>query len=254
MPQPIPRRAALALPAATAAAAQAQAQRQENSQPMSGSTAIPDPATDMLGVVDVQPTFMPGGELPVAEGEAVVPVINRLLAGPFRHAFATQDWHPPGHLSFASSHPGRQAFESIGMPYGPQTLWPDHGIQGSANAALHPGLDQARIELIVRKGFRREIDSYSAFFENDRRTATGLDAWLRARGVRRIFLCGLATDFCVGWSAEDALKLGYAVVVVEDACRGIGLPVAEGGTTIEAAKRRLLAAGARFVASRDLGA
>lgn len=221
---------------------------------MPGSIA-PDPDTDMLGVVDVQPTFMPGGELPVAEGEAVVPVINRLLAGPFRHAFATQDWHPPGHLSFASAHPGRQPFEAIEMPYGPQTLWPDHAVQGSANAALHRELDQARIELIVRKGFRREVDSYSAFFENDRRTTTGLDAWLRARGVRRLFLCGLATDYCVAWSAEDALKLGYAVVVVEDACRGIGLPAAEGGgTTIEAAKRRLTSAGARFVASGDLPA
>ena len=140
------------------------------------------------------------------------------------------------------------------MPYGPQTLWPDHAIQGSANAALHPGLDQARIELILRKGFHRGIDSYSAFFENDRRTTTGLDGWLRARGVRRLFLCGLATDYCVAWSAEDALKLGYGVVVVEDACRGIGLPAPEcgGGTTIDAAKRRLAAAGALFVASVEL--
>src|SRR5215472_2877999 len=138
-------------------------------------------ATDILGVVDVQPTFMPGGELPVAGGDAVVAVINRLLAGPFRHAFATQDWHPPGHSSFASAHPGHQAFETLSMSYGPQTLWPDHAVIGSAGAALHPDLDTGRIELVLRKGFRLEIDSYSAFRENDRRTVTGLDGWLRAR-------------------------------------------------------------------------
>jgi nicotinamidase/pyrazinamidase len=213
-----------------------------------------DPATDMLGVVDVQPTFMPGGELPVAEGDAVVPVINRLLGGgPFRHAFATQDWHPPGHLSFASSHPGRRPFETVEMPYGPQTLWPDHAIQGSANAALHRGLDQARIELIVRKGFRREIDSYSTFRENDHRTTTGLDAWLKARGVRRIFLCGLATDYCVAWSAEDAVALGYAVFVVEDACRGIGLPLPSGpGTTLDAARAKLHGLGVRYLRCAEL--
>ncbi|MDN3565223.1 bifunctional nicotinamidase/pyrazinamidase [Paeniroseomonas aquatica] len=211
-----------------------------------------DPEADMLGVVDVQPCFMPGGALPVADGDAVVPAVNRLLAGPFAHAFATQDWHPPGHASFASAHPGRQPFESIPFPYGPQTLWPDHAIQGSAEAALHPGLDQSRIELVVRKGFRAAIDSYSAFFENDRATATGLEAWLRARGVRRLFLCGLATDYCVAFSAEDAARLGFAVVVVEDACRGIGLPLPTGGDTIAAARARLAAAGVRFCRSGDL--
>jgi nicotinamidase/pyrazinamidase len=180
-------------------------------------------------------------------------VINRLLAeGPFRHAFATQDWHPPGHHSFASSHPGRKPFESIEMPYGPQTLWPDHAIQGSANAALHRDLDHARIEVIVRKGFRREIDSYSTFFENDRRTTTGLDAWLKARDVRRIFLAGLATDFCVAWSAEHAAALGYTVFVVEDGCRGIGLPLPSGGTTMEAARAKLEGMGVRYLRSADL--
>ena len=211
-----------------------------------------DPAGDMLGIVDLQPTFTPGGELPVEDGQAVVPVVNRLLAGPFAEAFATQDWHPPGHSSFASRHPGRAAFETVAMPYGPQTLWPDHAVQGSPGAALHPGLDQGRVSLVLRKGFRPDIDSYSAFFENDRRTATGLDGWLRARGVRRLFLCGLATDYCVAWSAEDAARLGYAVWVVEDACRGIGLPLPEGGTTMEAARRRLSDAGVGFVASADL--
>lgn len=234
------RRTALAIPAALRAA-QAGAQ----------SMRI-DPATDMLGIVDVQPDFMPGGKLAVAGGDQVVPVINRLLESRFRHAFATQDWHPAGHSSFASSHPGKQPFESIEMPYGPQTLWPDHCIQGSAGAELHKDLAQPRIELIVRKGFRPEIDSYSAFFENDRRTTTGLHGWLQARGVKRIFLAGLATDYCVGYSAEDAAKLGYQVVVVEDACRGIGLPVASGGTTIDATKRTLAAAGVTFIASGDL--
>ena len=205
--------------------------------------------TDMLGLIDVQPTFMPGGELAVAEGDLVVPVINRLLAGPFRHAFATQDWHPRGHSSFASSHPGRQPFETFEMPYGPQTLWPDHAIQGSAGAALHPDLEHGRIELVLRKGFRPEIDSYSAFTENDRRTTTGLDAWLRARGVRRLFLAGLATDYCVAWSAEDARRHGFEVVVIEDACRGIGLPLPTGGTTMDAARRRLTELGVTFTTS-----
>ncbi|TDH58872.1 bifunctional nicotinamidase/pyrazinamidase [Dankookia rubra] len=211
-----------------------------------------DPATDILGVIDVQPTFMPGGALAVAEGDAVVPVINRLLAGPFRHAFATQDWHPPGHASFAVTH-GRQAYETVGLHYGEQVLWPEHGVQGTAEAALHPRLDQARIELVVRKGFHREIDSYSAFFENDRATPTGLHGWLRERGFRRLFLCGLATDYCVAFSAEDAARLGYETFVVEDACRGIGLPLPEGGTTMDAARRRLEGMGVTFVASGELG-
>ena len=211
-----------------------------------------DPDADMLGVVDVQPCFMPGGALAVAEGDAVVPAVNRLLAGPFRHAFATQDWHPPGHASFASSHPGRQAFETMDFPYGPQTLWPDHAVQGTAEAALHPGLDQGRIELVVRKGFRPAVDSYSAFFENDRVTSTGLEAWLRAHGVARLFLCGLATDYCVAFSAEDAARLGFTVFVIEDACRGIGLPLPGGGDTLGAARARLVAAGVHVIGSGDL--
>ena len=203
-------------------------------------------------MVDVQPTFMPGGELAAAQGAAVVPVINRLLAGPFAHAFATQDWHPLGHLSFASAHPGGQPYGSIELPYGPQVLWPDHAIQGTANAALHPGLNTSRIEVIIRKGYDRNIDSYSTFFENDHRTLTGLDGWLRSRGMTRIFFTGLATDFCVAWSAEDAVRLGFEVVVIEDACRGIGLPVAEGRTTLDEAHERLAALGVRFISSTDL--
>jgi nicotinamidase/pyrazinamidase len=235
------RRAARAALAAAPVLAQAQAQ---------GRLALA-PETDILGIIDVQPGFMPGGSLAVAEGEKVVPLINQLLRGSFRHAFATQDWHPAGHSSFASSHPGKKPFETIQMPYGPQTLWPDHCIQGAPEAELHKDLVHARIELIVRKGFRPEIDSYSAFFENDRKTTTGLDGWLKARGFRRVFLVGLATDYCVAYSAEDAARLGYEAVVIEDACRGIGLP-AEGGTTIDVAKRKLTAAGVRFIGSAEV--
>jgi len=211
-----------------------------------------DPTTDMLGIVDAQPTFMPGGELPVPEGDAILPVLVRLLEESFVHAFATQDWHPADHLSFASQHPGRAPFDSVVMSYGPQTLWPDHAVQGSANAGIHPAVPQARIEMILRKGFRREVDSYSAFFENDHATGTGLEGWLRARGVRRLFLAGLATDFCVAWSAEDAVRLGFTMVVIEDACRGIALPLPEGGTTMDAARRRLSEMGVIFASSSDL--
>jgi len=208
--------------------------------------------SDIIGLVDVQPTFMPGGELAVADGAAVVPVINRLLARHFTHAFATQDWHPSGHQSFASAHAGCQPYQTIAMPYGPQILWPDHALQGSANAAIHARLDLAKVEVIVRKGYHQAIDSYSTFFENDHRTGTGLDGWLRQRGFRRIFLAGLATDFCVAWSAEDAVRLGYEVYVIEDACRGIGIPTAAGRTTIDDARARLVELGVRFLAGDDL--
>jgi nicotinamidase/pyrazinamidase len=189
-----------------------------------------DPTADILGLVDIQPTFMPGGELPVADGQSVVPVANRLLAL-FPHAFATQDWHPAAHTSFA-------------------------------NAELHRDLVQTRIEVIVRKGFDPALDSYSTFFENDHVTATGLDGWLRQRGFRRLFLAGLATDFCVAWSAEDAARLGYEVLVIEDACRGIALPTTAGRTmhtgasrtTMDEARDRLKNLGVGFLTSADLGA
>jgi nicotinamidase/pyrazinamidase len=210
-----------------------------------------DRATDILGLVDVQPTFMPGGELPVRDGDAVLPAINRLLDR-FDHACATQDWHPPGHLSFASSHPGRKPFDTVAMPYGEQVLWPDHALQGSPNAALHRDLDLRKVEVIIRKGFHRGIDSYSIFFENDRGTSTGLDGWLRQRGFHRVFLAGLATDFCVTWSAEDAVRLGYEVIVIDDACRGIGAPLGSSGTTMDAAYERLARIGVRLVTSGEL--
>jgi nicotinamidase/pyrazinamidase len=210
-----------------------------------------DPGTDILGVVDVQLTFMPGGELPVADGDAIVPVINRLL-GRFDHAFATQDWHPADHASFASAHRDRRPYDTIEMPYGDQVLWPDHAIAGSPTAAIHSAIDQTRIEAIIRKGFRPTLDSYSAFFENDRQTPTGLEAWLRQRGFARLFLCGLATDFCVAWSAEDAARLGFSVTVIEDACRGIGLPTSEGRTSMDDARDRLTSLGVRFIDSGAL--
>ncbi len=179
-------------------------------------------AGDLLLVIDVQNDFCPGGALAVGEGDAVVPVINR-LAERFDHVVLTQDWHPSGHSSFASSHPGSSPFESITMPYGPQTLWPDHCVQGTPGAGFHPKLLTDRAGLVIRKGFRRAIDSYSAFYENDRRTPTGLAGYLRERGLRRIFLAGLATDYCVYYSALDARREGFDAVVIEAGCRAIDL-------------------------------
>jgi nicotinamidase/pyrazinamidase len=180
------------------------------------------PRDDLLLIIDVQNDFCPGGALAVADGDATVPVINR-LSERFGHVAVTQDWHPPSHSSFATSHPGSRAFETIAMPYGPQTLWPDHCVQGTSGAALHPLLSTERAELIIRKGFRPEIDSYSAFFENDRRTPTGLAGYLRERGLKKIFLVGLATDYCVHYSAVDARRLGFDTVVIEAGCRAIDL-------------------------------
>ncbi|MBR1157971.1 bifunctional nicotinamidase/pyrazinamidase [Bradyrhizobium elkanii] len=177
---------------------------------------------DLLLVIDVQNDFCPGGALAVTDGDAVVPVVNRLAAR-FDHVVLTQDWHPAGHSSFATSHPGAAPFSEIAMPYGPQTLWPDHCIQGSAGAAFHPDLATDRAELVIRKGFRVAIDSYSAFFENDRKTPTGLAGYLRERGLRRVVMAGLATDYCVQYSALDARRLGFETIVVLAGCRAIDL-------------------------------
>jgi nicotinamidase/pyrazinamidase len=176
--------------------------------------------TTALIVIDVQNDFCAGGALEVPDGDAVVPVINAMLADYPVRVF-TQDWHPPRHSSFASEHPGRAPMEVIEMPYGPQVLWPDHCIQGTKGAAFHPELRTEPADLIVRKGFRREIDSYSAFFENDHATPTGLEGYLRTRGVSRVVCAGLATDFCVHFSAVDAAKLGFETVVHLPGCRGI---------------------------------
>ena len=184
-----------------------------------------------LVVIDVQNDFCPGGALPVAEGDRVVPVINRLAAR-FQRVVATQDWHPPGHVSFASSHPGRRPFESIGS----QQLWPDHCLAGSRGAELHPKLDTRPFALIVRKGARRELDSYSAFFENDWSTPTGLGYYLQGLGVGEVWLAGLATDVCVYHSAMDALKLGFTVFLAGEACRGIDQPPGSLGKRLDEMK------------------
>ena len=175
---------------------------------------------DVLLVVDVQNGFVPGGNLPVKDGDQVVPLINR-LARAFEHVVLTQDWHTPGHISFASSHPGKKPFETVALPYGPQVLWPDHCVQGTADADLHPALDIPHAELIIRKGYRKHIDSYSAFNEADGKTPTGLTGYLKDRGLGKVYLVGLATDFCVAWSALDARKAGFEAAVIEDATRGI---------------------------------
>ena len=175
-----------------------------------------------LIVVDVQNDFCPGGRLAVPDGDAVVAPINRLIER-FDNVVLTQDWHPSGHSSFASSHSGQVPFASIAMPYGQQTLWPDHCVQGTEGAEFHPALAWRKAQLVIRKGFRPAIDSYSAFFENDRKTATGLAGYLRERGLTKIVLAGLATDFCVAYSALDARRLGFSVSVVADASRGIDL-------------------------------
>ena len=177
---------------------------------------------DVLLVVDIQNDFCPGGGLGVPNGDEVVPVVNR-LAKKFAHVVLTQDWHPPGHLSFASSNPGTQAFQTIEVAYGPQVMWPDHCIQGTRGAEFRADLDIPHAELVLRKGYHRAIDSYSAFYENDRTTHTGLAGYLRERGFERIFMVGLAFDFCVRYSAEDAHREGFQVAVVEDGCRSIDL-------------------------------
>ena len=177
---------------------------------------------DALLVVDVQRDFLPGGPLAVPDGDAVVTPINR-LGLLFDHVLLTQDWHPADHVSFAANHPGRAPFEQIELAYGRQVLWPTHCVQGGDGAGFAPSLHLPRAELVVRKGFRPEVDSYSAFTEADRRTPTGLAGYLRERGLRRLFLAGLATDFCVAWSAMDAAAAGFEAHVIEDACRAIDM-------------------------------
>ena len=199
-----------------------------------------------LVVVDVQNDFCPGGALEVPDGDAVVPAINR-IAPRFAARILTQDWHPPGHRSFASSHPGRAPFETVELAYGEQVLWPDHCVQGTAGAAFHPDLATHGADLVLRKGFRPEIDSYSAFYENDRRTPTGLAGYLRGRGVSRLVFVGLATDFCVAWSAIDGAREGFEVAVVEDACRAIDLD-----GSLAAAWEEMAAAGVARVRTADL--
>ena len=205
-----------------------------------------DPSQDALIIIDVQNDFCPGGALAVPEGDGVVPVINALLPR-FEKVVATQDWHPPGHDSFASSHPGKAPFTLTQMPYGPQVLWPDHCVQGSDGAAFHSDLNLTASQLVIRKGYNRAIDSYSAFFENDQTTATGLSGYLRERGVTRVFLAGLATDFCVNFSALDARRQGFEAVVLLDGCRAIDLD-----GSLAAAERAQRAAGVILVETKAL--
>jgi nicotinamidase/pyrazinamidase len=202
---------------------------------------------DAFLVIDVQNDFCPGGALAVAEGDAVVAPVNRLIEA-FRLVVATQDWHPADHSSFAANHPGAAPFSRIAMPYGEQTLWPVHCVQGSAGARFHPGLAIDHASVVIRKGTRAPIDSYSAFFENDRATPTGLAGLLRERGVGRVFVAGLATDFCVSFSALDARQLGFEVSVILDACRGIDLD-----GSLAASRQAWAAAGVSVCQESDLG-
>ena len=206
-------------------------------------TAAP---TDCLLIIDVQNDFCRGGALEVPTGEEVVPLINR-LAHHFSHRILIQDWHPSGHLSFASSHAEAAPLETIELDYGTQVLWPDHCVQGTRGAEFHPALEAKNCELILRKGFRRTIDSYSAFFENDKTTATGLSGYLRSRGFYRLYLVGLALDFCVLYSALDGRREGFAVHVIEDACRAIDV-----GGSLADAQRQMDQAGVTRIWSADL--
>jgi nicotinamidase/pyrazinamidase len=195
--------------------------------------------SNVLIIIDVQNDFCGGGNLAVAGGDDVVPIINR-MAHDFDHVVLTQDWHPADHSSFASQHMGAEAFSQVEMAYGPQTLWPDHCIIGTAGAAFHPSLDVPKAELVLRKGFRSAIDSYSAFFENDHRTPTGLGGYLKERGLSKITLVGLAFDYCVRYSAEDAKALGFDVTVVEHATRAIDLGGTAAATKASFAARGIL--------------
>jgi nicotinamidase/pyrazinamidase len=202
--------------------------------------------TDVLAVIDVQNCFVPGGTLPVPEGDTIVVLINR-LATAFRHVVITQDWHTKGHASFASSHPGKKPFETTTLSYGTQVLWPDHGIQGTPDAELHRDLRIPHAELIIRKGYRPDVDSYSAFLEADRKTKTGLTGYLNERGFRRIFFVGLATDFCVAWSALDARAAGFEALVIEDATRAI-----DTGGSLAKAWADMASAGVKRIRSVDI--
>lgn len=205
-----------------------------------------DNSTDCLLVIDVQNDFCAGGALAVPDGDAVVGIINT-IAGKFKRRLLTQDWHPAGHSCFASSHDGKSPFELVVVDYGDQVLWPDHCVQGSHGAEFHPELETHGAELILRKGFRSSIDSYSAFFENDRSTPTGLTGYLRTRGIGRLFMVGLATDFCVAYTAIDACVQGFTALVIEDACRAIDMD-----GSLANAIQKMDDAGVRRIQSADL--
>jgi nicotinamidase/pyrazinamidase len=215
-------------------------------RPLRAAGTIKPDAKSALIVVDVQNCFVDGGTLPVKGGAQVVPVINKLAAS-FDNIVVTQDWHTPGHASFASAHAGKKPFETTSMPYGTQVLWPDHCVQGSDDAAVHKDLKLPTAQLIIRKGFRKGVDSYSAFEEADRKTTTGLAGYLKARDIDTVFVTGLATDFCVAWTALDARKLGFNVYVIEDATRGIDL-----NGSLAAAWKQMTDAGVKRIQASDI--
>jgi nicotinamidase/pyrazinamidase len=237
------RRAFLGMAAAGLAAA---AMTGRSARALAQPLKIKPGSQDVLLVIDVQNCFTPGGSLAVKDGDAIIPLINK-LAGSFEHVVLTQDWHTPGHVSFASSHAGKKPFEMVALQYGPQVLWPDHCVQGTDGANLHPALKVPHAELVIRKGYRKDVDSYSAFMEADGKTPTGLAGYLRERNLSRCYFVGLATDFCVAWSALDARKAGFEAAVIEDACRGIDV-----GGSLGKAWTEMQAAGVKRMQSADI--
>ena len=213
---------------------------------MAAENVIRPGQVDVLIVVDIQYDFLPGGALAVPAGDAVIAPINR-LAKAFRHVVLTQDWHPRGHASFASSHPGKQPFEVTDLPYGPQVLWPDHCVQGASGAEISRDLDIPHSQLVIRKGYNAEIDSYSGFKEADRQTSTGLEGYLKERGFRRVFCAGLALDFCVAWTALDSAAAGFETYVIQDASRAI-----DTNGSLSRAQKDMGAAGVRIVSSAHI--
>jgi nicotinamidase/pyrazinamidase len=201
--------------------------------------------SDALLVIDVQNCFIPGGSLAVKEGDLIVPLINR-FAKSFSNVVLTQDWHTADHVSFASQHPGKKPFETIKLDYGTQVLWPDHCVQGTEGAQIHSGIDIPQAQVVIRKGYHRDVDSYSGFLEADRKTETGLAGYLKGRKIKQVFVCGLATDYCVAWSALDARKFGFQASVIEDACRGIDI-----NGSVAAAWKDMTAAGVKQIQSSD---
>ncbi len=200
---------------------------------------------DALLVIDVQNCFIPGGSLAVKEGDVIVPLINH-IAKSFSNVVLTQDWHTADHVSFASQHSGKKPFETIKLDYGTQVLWPDHCVQGTEGAQIHSGIDIPQAQLVIRKGYHRDVDSYSGFLEADRKTETGLAGYLKGRKIKQVFVCGLATDYCVAWSALDARKFGFQASVIEDACRGIDI-----NGSVAAAWKDMSAAGVKKIQSTD---
>jgi nicotinamidase/pyrazinamidase len=211
-----------------------------------GAAKIKPGGRDVLLVVDVQNDFIPGGALAVKEGDVIVPLVNQIAAG-FEHVIMTQDWHTPGHASFASSYPGKRPFETTELAYGTQVLWPDHCVQGTADADLHKDLKLPTAQIIIRKGFHQEMDSYSAIEEADHKTATGLAGYLKQRGIKTLYVTGLATDFCVAWTAMDARKAGFEVYVIEDATRAIDL-----NGSLAAAWKQMTAKGVKRIQASDI--